>query len=129
MWYNDGTVVDGNDLQGGPDATTKVMGVYLNGIDQNVKVINNKIHNFHISNSITGSYIYGIMNSAQERPWYVNLFASNPLYDVSSNGIQHGISSRFALLLISIFTITPFRTIRLFMARNAMDYILRMSAM
>jgi gliding motility-associated-like protein len=95
LWYNDGTVVDGNDLQGGPHAITKVMGVYLNGFDQNVKVINNKIHNFHISNTITGSYIYGILNSAQGAAGNVNLFASNLIYDFSSNGIQHGISSRF----------------------------------
>lgn len=96
LLYNDGTIVDGNDLQGGPHATTKVMGVYLNGFDQNVKVINNKIHNFHISNTITGSYIYGILNSAQGAEGNVNLFASNLIYDFSSNGIQHGISSRFA---------------------------------
>ncbi|MCS3802276.1 gliding motility-associated C-terminal domain-containing protein [Niastella sp. OAS944] len=96
LYYNDGTIVDGNDLQGGLHATTKVMGVYLNGFDQNVKVINNKIHNFHISNSVTGSYIYGILNSAQGAEGNVNLFASNLIYDFSSNGIQHGISSRFA---------------------------------
>lgn len=96
LYYNDGTVADGNDLQGGPHATTKVMGVYLNGFDQNVKVINNKIHNFHISNAITGSYIYGILNSAQGAAGNVNLFASNLIYDFSSNGIQHGVSSRFA---------------------------------
>jgi gliding motility-associated-like protein len=96
LWYNDGTVVDGNDLQGGLYATKSVMGVYLNGFDQNVKVINNKIHNFHISNSITGSFIYGILNSAQGAAGNVNLFASNLIYDFSSNGTQHGISSRFA---------------------------------
>lgn len=47
--YTDGTLVDGNDLQGGPHATTTVKGVYLNLFDQNVKVTNNKIHNFHIN--------------------------------------------------------------------------------
>lgn len=96
LCYNDGTVVDGNDLQGGPNATSKVMGVYLNLFDQNVKVINNKIHNFHISNTIWGSFIYGILNSAQGAAGNVNLFANNLIYDFSSNGIQYGIASRFA---------------------------------
>lgn len=96
LCYNDGTVVDGNDLQGGPFATKTVMGVFLNAFDQNVKVINNKIHNFHISNAISGSFIYGILNSAQGAAGNVNLFASNLIYDFSSNGKQYGIASRFA---------------------------------
>lgn len=94
--YNDGTVVDGNDLQGGPNATKTVVGVFLNVFDQNVKVINNKIHNFHISNAISGSFIYGILNSAQGAAGNVNLFASNLIYDFSSNKNQYGIASRFA---------------------------------
>ena len=94
--YNDSATVDGNDLQGGPHATTKVSGVYLNVFDQNVKVTNNKIHNFHISNLIWGSFIYGILNSAQGAANNVNLFANNLIYDLSSNGIQYGIASRFA---------------------------------
>jgi gliding motility-associated-like protein len=96
LYYNDGTVVDSNDLQGGPNATKTVVGVFLNGFDQNVKVINNKIHNFHISNIISGSYIYGILNSAQGAAGNVNLFASNLIYDFSSNKNQYGIASRFA---------------------------------
>ncbi|HEY8894786.1 MAG TPA: gliding motility-associated C-terminal domain-containing protein [Niastella sp.] len=98
LLYNDGTIVDGNDLQGGLYATKNVSGVYLNGFDQNVKVINNKIHNFHIAeaNALTGTFIYGILNSAQGAAGNVNLFASNLIYDFSSNGYQHGISSRFA---------------------------------
>lgn len=94
--YNDGTVADGNDLQGGPHANSKVSGVYLNSFDQNVKIINNKIHNFHISNAIWGSFIYGILNSAQGAAGNVNLLANNLIYDFSSNGIQYGIASRFA---------------------------------
>jgi trimeric autotransporter adhesin len=97
LYYNDGTVVDGNDLQGGLHAVTKVTGIYLNLFDQNVKVINNKIHNFHVSNSIPGSLIYGILNSAQGAAGNPNLFASNLIYDFSSNGIQYGIASRFAV--------------------------------
>jgi hypothetical protein len=96
LYYNDGTVVDGNDLQGGPHAISTVVGVYLNLFDQNVKVINNKIHNFHISSTISGSFIYGILNSAQCAAGNVNLFASNLIYDFSSKGIQYGIASRFA---------------------------------
>ena len=96
LWYNDGAIVDGNDLQGGPHATKNVMGIYLNRFDQNVKVINNKIHNFHITDGSIGSFIYGIFNSAQGAAGNVNLFASNLIYDFSSSGYQHGISSRFA---------------------------------
>jgi gliding motility-associated-like protein len=95
--YTDGTLVDGNDLQGGPNATTRVAGVYLNVFDQNVKVTNNKIHNFHISALIRGSFTYGILNSAQGAAGNVNLFANNLIYDFSSNGIQYGIAARFAI--------------------------------
>jgi gliding motility-associated-like protein len=93
--YNDGTIVDGNDLQGGPHATKNVSGVSLNAFDQNVKVINNKIHNFHITDGAIGSFIYGILNSAKGAAGNENLFASNLIYDFSSSGTQHGISSRF----------------------------------
>ena len=96
LYYNDGTIVDGNDLQGGPNATSTVAGVYLNLFDQNVKVINNKIHNFHISSTITGCFIYGILNSAQCAAGNVNLFASNLIYDFSSRGREYGIASRSA---------------------------------
>ncbi|HEX6426962.1 MAG TPA: gliding motility-associated C-terminal domain-containing protein [Niastella sp.] len=96
LYYNDGTIVDGNDLQGGPNATSAVAGVYLNLFDQNVKVINNKIHNFHISSTITGCFIYGILNSAQCAAGNVNVFASNLIYDFSSRGREYGIASRFA---------------------------------
>lgn len=95
--YTDGTLVDGNDLQGGPHATTTVKGVYLNLFDQNVKVTNNKIHNFHVNASTWGSLLYGILNSAQGAAGNVNLFANNLIYDFSSNGIVYGIASRFAI--------------------------------
>ncbi len=92
--YNDSTVVDGNDLQGGPHATTKVSGVYLNLFDQRVKVINNKIHNFHIA--AFGSYIYGILNSALGAAGKENLLANNLIYDFSSNWVQNGIAAKNA---------------------------------
>ncbi|MBO9202126.1 MULTISPECIES: right-handed parallel beta-helix repeat-containing protein [Niastella] len=94
--YNDSALVDGNDLQGGPHAINRVAGVYLNLFDQQVKVTNNKIHNFHIGALIWGSFIYGILNSAQGISGKENLFANNLIYDFSSNGIQYGIASRFA---------------------------------
>ncbi|OQP49781.1 hypothetical protein A4H97_28230 [Niastella yeongjuensis] len=92
--YNDGAIVDGNDLQGGPHATRKVYGVYLNFLDQNVKVTNNKIHNFHIVAG--GSLIYGILNSAQCVAGKENLFANNLICDFSSDNVQYGIAARFA---------------------------------
>lgn len=92
--YNDGTLVDGNDLQGGPNAITKVSGVYLNLFDQNVKVTNNKIHNFHVAS--TGSLIHGILNSALGAAGKENLFANNLIYDFSSDYNQYGIAAKFA---------------------------------
>ncbi|WP_205513580.1 gliding motility-associated C-terminal domain-containing protein [Longitalea arenae] len=94
--YNENAIIDGNDLQGGPHATNTVVGVYLHLFDQNVQVINNRIHNFHIDEFIWGSNIYGILNSAQAVAGKENLFANNLIYDFSSNGIQYGIASRFA---------------------------------
>ena len=93
--YNDGALVDGNDLQGGPNtAAPKISGVYLNLFDQNVKITNNKIHNFHVLAG--GIKVHGILNSAQGAAGKENLFANNLIYDFSSDYNQYGIAANFA---------------------------------
>lgn len=98
LYYNDGTLVDGNDIQGGPNTVgvvAPVIGILLNTFDQNVKVTNNKIHNFHVDPAIDMSYIYGILNTAQGAAGNPNLLANNLIYDFSNISWQYGIATRF----------------------------------
>jgi len=92
--YTDGTVVDGNDLQGGLDIdlSTSVTGVFLNLVDQNVKVTNNKIHNIAIADQGVPTGIFGVQNSAMGTAGTVNLIANNAIYNFRSKYLQYGIA-------------------------------------
>jgi gliding motility-associated-like protein len=95
LHYNDGTLVNGNDLQGGPDAYQDIRGIYMNTFDQNVKITNNQIHNFQIPDGVDGTFIYGILNTAYAAAGNVNLIANNLIYNFASNGPHYGIATRY----------------------------------
>ena len=95
--YNGGSLIDGNDITGGPDAVGEVYGIYINTLNQSLVVTKNRIHNFHIDNSISGSRLYGIMIASESQAGKELLIANNLIYDFQNNGHQYGIASRNAI--------------------------------
>ena len=91
MYYTDGTVIDGNDISGGPDANSDLYGMYLDYYNQSFAITNNRIHAFH---SGPGSRLYGILIASQSVSGKECLIANNLIYDFQCNLSQYGIASK-----------------------------------
>jgi gliding motility-associated-like protein len=92
IFNNDGTLIDSNDISGGENGFKDVAGVSLDSVDINVKITNNRIHNFHLDPSWYG-YTAGVRYIAQGAAGQENLIANNLIFDFSTSGYQRGIAA------------------------------------
>lgn len=92
MYYTSGTLIDGNEITGGPDAVYDLTGMYFGYLNQSFAVTNNRIHAFHC---LSGSTLYGILISSESVAGKENLVANNLIYDFQCDGSLYGIASRF----------------------------------
>jgi gliding motility-associated-like protein len=98
IFYTSGSLVDGNDITGGPDAEYDLYGMYINWYNQSLSVTNNRIHGFH---SVSGSVLYGIFYSSESVLGKECTIANNLIYDFRCDGSQYGIGSRYANNILS----------------------------
>ncbi|MCS3800341.1 right-handed parallel beta-helix repeat-containing protein [Niastella sp. OAS944] len=88
MYYTSGTVIDGNDITGGPDATSTLYGMWFDTYNYGFSIVKNKIHGFHLT---AGSDVYGIWVGSMSAPGQTCLIANNLMYDFRTNGKIFGI--------------------------------------
>ena len=93
MYYNDGTVVDANDISGGPDVLYDLTGIYLVWYNQSVTITNNRIHAFHAASGL----LFGILITSESVAGKPITIANNLIYDFQSTIAQYGIASRDAI--------------------------------
>ncbi|AEW00813.1 hypothetical protein A4D02_12715 [Niastella koreensis] len=91
MHYNDGAVIDGNDLSGGPAAVYNMFGIYLDYYNQSANITNNRIHGYHVN---AGSVTYGFYICSQGVAGKECTISNNLIYDFQSNWTQYGIYSQ-----------------------------------
>jgi gliding motility-associated-like protein len=89
--YNSGTVIDRNEIMGGPDAIYGNYGMYITSYNQSLSITRNKIHGFQDQ---FGLSIYGIYISSESVLGKECLIANNLIYDFQGDGSQYGIASR-----------------------------------
>lgn len=90
MYYSSGTLIDNNEITGGPDAIYDLIGMYLAYYNYSFVITNNRIHGFHAEpgSSLTGLYISSESVAGKEC-----LFANNLIYDFQTTGNVTGILS------------------------------------
>jgi trimeric autotransporter adhesin len=93
-YYTNNTLIDGNDITGGPDAIYDVNGIYVAMYNHSLSITRNKIHGFHAD---PGSTIYGILISSESEAGKECLIANNLIYDLQSDNVICGIASRYAM--------------------------------
>lgn len=86
--WTTGTVIDGNNITGGPDATSSLNGIYLDYINTSLVITNNVIHGFHLD---PGSNAYGIQITSEGANGQECLIANNLIYDFTTTGNVYGI--------------------------------------
>ncbi|WP_207513278.1 right-handed parallel beta-helix repeat-containing protein [Longitalea luteola] len=91
MYYTSSTLIDGNDITGGPDAIYDLIGMYLAYYNQSFVITNNRIHGFHAE---PGSTLTGLFISSESVAGKECLFANNLIYDFQTAGTVIGIVSR-----------------------------------
>lgn len=88
-----GTLVEGNDISR-PNRTTVTTfnGVYMSGVNKNVVVSKNRIHNsFGAASTLTGQS-NGINSSSSDAPvGSENIVKNNLIYDMNNTGVTYGI--------------------------------------
>jgi gliding motility-associated-like protein len=90
MQGTSGTVIDGNNISGGPDATESLIGIYVNYINYSFSIVNNKIHGFHLNG---GNDAYGMYIASESASGQTCLLANNLFYDFTTSGTVYGIFS------------------------------------
>jgi gliding motility-associated-like protein len=90
MYYTSGTVIDGNDITGGPDATSDLIGMFLDFFNYSFSIINNKIHGFHLN---AGSRATGLYIASESIAGQTCLIANNLIYDFQTSGRVYGINA------------------------------------
>jgi gliding motility-associated-like protein len=96
--YTTNTLIDGNEITGGPDAIYGSYGIYVSMLNQSLSVTRNKIHGFDAS---AGNLLYGIFISSESEAGKECLIANNLIYDLKCGNTIYGIAS----------TTAPFSTI------------------
>lgn len=90
MYYTSGTVIDGNDISGGADATGDLIGMFLDIFNYSFSIINNRIHGFHLD---PGSSATGLYLASESVAGQTCTIANNLIYDFQTSGIVYGINA------------------------------------
>jgi trimeric autotransporter adhesin len=103
LLYNDNTLVQGNDITGGPHAE-KGTGITCFEINTNMRLIGNKIHHFYADPSYTGDALIGInFGGALGVSTSPNLVANNLIYDFQNANDQYGIVAQYNGAYLNIY--------------------------
>ncbi|WP_205512507.1 right-handed parallel beta-helix repeat-containing protein [Longitalea arenae] len=93
LYYNEGTQIDGNEITGGPFIYYS-SGIFMSAKNQSVSIINNRIHDFWVDESVTDSEVAGIVIQSESVAGKECLIANNLIYNFSTGGMQMGIACR-----------------------------------
>ena len=91
VYYTSNTLIDGNEITGGPDAIYDSYGMYVNMLNQSLSITRNQIHGFH---AVSGSSLSGIYISSESEAGKECLIANNLIYDLQCDNVIFGIESR-----------------------------------
>jgi trimeric autotransporter adhesin len=94
LLYNDGTLLQGNDISRGPIVVPiqyGVTGILMYEGSINTRIIGNRIHNLVNDDPASSSNIDGITITSLATPNAPNIIANNLIYDFKSGGPQFGI--------------------------------------
>lgn len=94
LLYNDGAVLQGNDISRGPIVVPiqyDVTGILMYEGNINTRIIGNRIHNLVNNDPASSSNIDGINIGSLATPNAPNIIANNLIYDFKSAGPQYGI--------------------------------------
>ncbi|OQP68426.1 gliding motility-associated C-terminal domain-containing protein [Niastella populi] len=101
--YNDNTLVQGNDITGGPHAE-RGNGIICFEDNTNMRIIGNKIHHFTADPSVTGDQFIGInFGGAYNSAATPNLVANNLIYDFQSAHGHYGIVAQYGGSHLNIY--------------------------
>jgi trimeric autotransporter adhesin len=89
--YTTNTLVDKNDISGGPTAVFGNSGIQVLNLNQTLSVTRNSIHGFTAN---PGAELYGIKLNSESEVGKECIFANNLIYDFQSDGSQYGIGSK-----------------------------------
>ena len=103
LFYNDNTLVQGNDITGGPGAESGT-GITCFEPNTNMQIIGNRIHHFvadplNIYSQLRGINFGGAVATAVSS----NLIANNLIYDFQCSGEQYGISAQYGGSYLNIY--------------------------
>jgi gliding motility-associated-like protein len=90
MYYNDGAIIDGNDISGGPDAVYTFNGIFLDYFNLAFNITNNRIHGFQLQ---SGNNAYAIYISSLSAAGKECTISNNLIYDFKNDLNQFGIYS------------------------------------
>jgi gliding motility-associated-like protein len=103
LLYNDNTLVQGNDITGGPAAESGT-GITCFEVNTNMQIIGNRIHHFVADPLNTNSTLRGInFGGALSSVATPNLVANNLIYDFQCAGEQYGISAQYGGSYLNIY--------------------------
>jgi trimeric autotransporter adhesin len=89
--YTTNTLVDKNDITGGPTAVFGNAGIQVLQYNHSLSVTRNSIHGFTAN---PGRELYGIKLNSESEAGKECIFANNLIYDFQSDGSQYGIGSK-----------------------------------
>jgi gliding motility-associated-like protein len=101
--YNDNTLIQGNDITGGPHAEDGT-GITCFEPNTNMRIIGNRIHHFVANATNLNSTLRGInFGGAVAGTGTENLVANNLIYDFQSAGAQYGIMAQYGGSRLNIY--------------------------
>jgi gliding motility-associated-like protein len=103
MFYTSGTLIDGNDISGGPDAVYDLIGMYFDYYNESFTVSKNRIHGFHLT---SGSTAYGMYISSDNAAGKDCFFTNNLIYDFQTDGDVIGFLDRAVNGYLNIYNNT-----------------------
>ncbi|HEX6427642.1 MAG TPA: gliding motility-associated C-terminal domain-containing protein, partial [Niastella sp.] len=104
LFYNDNTLVQGNDITGGPDMANDGTGITCFEPNINMRIIGNRIHHFVADPANTSGTLRGInLGGSVASAVTPNLVANNLIYDFQSTGDQFGISAQYGGSYLNLY--------------------------
>lgn len=91
LQYTANTVIDNNEITGGPDAVWGTYPIFANWYNHGFAITSNKIHAFY---GDPGKDIFGMVITSESEAGKECLVANNLIYDLRGDNIMYGIASR-----------------------------------
>ena len=103
MQNTSGTLVEGNDISGGPDAIYGLYGMYLDYYNDSFIISKNRLHGFHL---VAATAAFGIYIGSESTAGKESLISNNLIYDFQTDGDVTGIIEKGVKGYLNIYNNT-----------------------